>query len=108
MLTDLDLKLLERIVERYDEGRQPVTPAALSDVLDADATTIEACIDDLVANEMLAPVDDGYRPTITARELLDLDIDLEGSLIVLEFEAPDDEQPSETRDDGPDSPGEDG
>lgn len=98
MLTELDLTLLARIVERYDDDERPVTPATLSDVVDADESAIEVCLTELASHELLAPVDGGYRPTITARELLELDIDLEDALVVLEFEAPDDD-PVQTQDD---------
>jgi predicted transcriptional regulator len=108
MPTDLDMTLLARIVERYDDGQQPVTAASLADVLDRDESEIRDCLANLTANELLAPVDAGYRPTVTARELLALDIDLENELVVLDFDAPE-ERPPETRDraeHGDDSPGE--
>ena len=92
MLTELDLKLLAHIVERYGDDERPVTPATLSDVVDADESAIEVCLEELKTNELLAPVDGGYRPTTTARELLELDIDLEDALVILDFEAPDGER----------------
>jgi Domain of unknown function. len=98
MLTELDLTLLARIVERYGDGERPVTPATLSDVIDAEESAIEVWLDELASHELLAPVDGGYRPTITARELLELDIDPEDALVVLEFEAPDDD-PVQTQED---------
>lgn len=88
MLTDLDLAVLAHVVEWYDDDQQPVTLAALAATLDADEAAIRDCLDQLVANDLLAPVADGYRPTITARELLELDIDFEESLVVLDFDTP--------------------
>ena len=98
MLTELDLTLLARIVERYDHDERPVTPATLSAVVDANESAIEVCLAELASNELLASVDGGYRPTITARELLELDIDPEDALVILAFEAPDDD-PARTQDD---------
>lgn len=111
MLTDIDLRLLARIVGRHDDTQQPVTAATLADVFDTEKPDIEERLASLAANELLTPAEDGYRPTVTARELLELDIDLEGNLVVLDFDPPDDSLSRETErsnDDRPDngSPGE--
>jgi len=88
MLTDLDMAVLAHVVEQYDESQQRVMTADLAGALDADESEIRDCLGQLVANDLLAVVGDGYRPTITARELLALDIDFEDSLVVLDFDAP--------------------
>jgi len=87
MLTDIDLKLLARVVDRYDDSTGPVTAAGLADVVDGEESDIRECLAGLAANELLAPVEGGYRPTVTGRELLELDIDLENELVVFEFDS---------------------
>jgi len=97
MLTDLDLAVLTQIVEQYDDNQQPVTPADLDDTLDADESAIRDCLGPLVASDLVVVVGDGYRPTITARELLALDIDFEESLVVLDFDTPEASPSVDTR-----------
>jgi len=78
------LRILSRVVDRYDADQQPVTPAGIANATATDVEEIRACFDSLEENCLLTTVDDGgYRPTVTARELLELDID-EDSLLVLD------------------------
>lgn len=86
METELDLDVLEPIVARYDELERPVTARELVGVLEPSQSVIADCLSELADNELLAPEGDGYRPTITARELLELDIDAKSSMVVLDFE----------------------
>jgi predicted transcriptional regulator len=97
MLTDNDLAMLARVVEQYDDHQRPVTAEMLAETIETDRQSIEECLADLESNELLAPAGDGYRPTVTARELLELDLDLRNALVVLEF---DDRSPDGQTDDG--------
>lgn len=69
--------VLVALVARYDERGSPLSPAALAAVLDGDTDpcAVERCLDRLVDCELAAAGPDGYRPTVTGREFLDLDID---------------------------------
>jgi len=73
--------VLAATVEYYDSTGGPVTPAAITDTLDRDEATVATRFRQLVDCELLAPVQDGYRPTVTGREFLDLDVEC-GPIIV--------------------------
>lgn len=73
-------RLLEAVVARYDDTNRPVSPDALDGAIDgADVTdrlaTLKRC-------GLLAAAGEGVRPTVTARELLALDIDDPEVLVV--------------------------
>lgn len=80
-----ELQLLREVVDRYDETGQPLSPSAVVDPVDADAARVEACLQRFESNHLVVRVDGGFRPTVTARELLELDIDLDdNSLLILD------------------------
>lgn len=75
-MTRNQLQVLSWFVDRYDAAEQPVTPAAAADHFGIDVDTARSCFEEFESNHLLKPVDDrGYRPTVTARELLELDFD---------------------------------
>jgi predicted transcriptional regulator len=76
------LHVLSRLVIRYDERDAPVTPAEIARVVDADPETIREFFEDFESKHLLKPAGSGYRPTITARELLDLDLDDDATVIL--------------------------
>jgi predicted transcriptional regulator len=65
------IRLLTWLVDRYDTEEQPVTPAEVANRFDS-----------LESQCLLATVEGGYRPTVTARELLELDIDDDTFLVL--------------------------
>lgn len=69
--------ILTALVACYDERSAPLSPAVLADALDGDPhpRAVERCLDRLVDCKLAAAEPDGYRPTVTGREFLDLDID---------------------------------
>ena len=67
--------VLVALVARYDERGSPLSPAVLADALDGDPCTVERRLDGLVDCELAAADPNGYRPTVTGREFLELDID---------------------------------
>jgi len=69
-------RILAALVARYDERGSPLSPAVLATALDGDPDprTVERCLDRLVGCELVAAEPDGYRPTVTGREFLHLDI----------------------------------
>jgi predicted transcriptional regulator len=75
-MTGNKLQFLSWFVERYDAAEQPVTPIEAADHFGIDVETARTCFDEFESNDLLATVGDrGYRPTVTARELLELDVD---------------------------------
>ncbi len=76
------LRLLRWLVDRYDTEREPVTPAEVAEHFDGDTGAVDDALDSLESRCLLATAGDGYRPTVTARELLELDIDDDTFLIL--------------------------
>ena len=68
-------RLLEYVVEQYDRRERPVTPSEAASGLDLDPAVATHCMDAFADCHLVATEDDGYRPTVTARELLALDRD---------------------------------
>jgi hypothetical protein len=68
-------RLLEFVVRTYDDADRPLTPADAATSFDLDRERAADCFRRLAECELLASVEDGYRPTITARELLELNIE---------------------------------
>lgn len=68
--------VLATLVARSDERGAPLSPAVLAAALDGDPhpRTVKRCLDRLVDCELAAAEPDGYRPTVTGREFLDLNI----------------------------------
>lgn len=89
MNDELDPAILARLVEWYDESEEPLSPDTLTEQLDGNHEAIADCLETFAANDFLAPVEGGYRPTVTARELLELDIDFEETVLVLDLNPPD-------------------
>jgi predicted transcriptional regulator len=78
-----ELQLLKQMVDRYDAQQRPLTLAELVDCVDAEETTVESCVQNFQSNHLVTRVDErGYRPTVTARELLELGLTEESVLIV--------------------------
>lgn len=82
-----DLQLLSLVVETYDE-EGPVTPAMISPRIEGGLASVRECFERFEDCELVVAVEGGYRPTVTARELLELDIDA-GEKLIFDI-APDD------------------
>lgn len=75
-MTGKQLQVLSWLVERYDAAERPVTPTEAADHFGIDVETARSCFDEFESNHLLKSIDkQGYRPTVTARELLELDFD---------------------------------
>jgi DNA-binding IclR family transcriptional regulator len=85
-MTPSPSELVEFVVTTYEELERPLTPADAATRFAVDRATAEDCFDRLVECQLLATVDDGYRPTVTARELLELDIDDEFVIVDAELD----------------------
>ena len=68
-------EILAFVVSTYDERREPLAPAAVADRFELSPETAAERLGRLADCALLAREDGGYRPTVTARELLALDID---------------------------------
>jgi len=75
------IDLLAAIVDRYDECEQPVKPVEFART-PTQLQSIRDCFEDFNSKYLLAREDGGYRPTVTARELLELEIDDEELLLL--------------------------
>jgi predicted transcriptional regulator len=73
--------VLATLVDRYDSSTTPVSVTTLAGALDAEEETVSQRVSRLVACELAAPAAGGYRPTVTGRELLALDVE-DGPVIV--------------------------
>lgn len=74
-MTISQMEILSCLVDRYDYREEPVTLDEVAMIVDADITTVRKHFDQFESNYLVKAVGDGYRPTMTARELLDLDFD---------------------------------
>jgi len=68
-------RLLEYVVERYDRGERPVKPEDAASDLGIEESVVSHCLGAFADCHLVADEGEGYRPTVTARELLALDWD---------------------------------
>jgi len=74
--------LLEQLVALHDRRERPVAVAALADRLETDPATVRETLEPLHSSRLAEPREDGWVPTVTARELLDLDVDLDDPVVI--------------------------
>ena len=68
-------RLLEYVVDTYDQHERPVTAGEAARALDVDRALTARCLRAFADCHLVVPKADGYRPTVTARELLALEWD---------------------------------
>lgn len=68
-------RLLAFVVETYDEQNAPLCPSDIAAQFEVSTPEATRQFDRLHECELVTTEGDGYRPTVTARELLELDID---------------------------------
>ena len=68
------IDLLAAIVDRYDQSKEPVNPADFAQS-PTQLQSVRECFRDFESKHLLAREAGDYRPTVTARELLELHID---------------------------------
>jgi len=73
--------LLAFVAEQYDARERPVTAVDAAAAFDTSMECVSRLFRRLRDCELLAAVEGGYRPTVTGREYLALDID-DGTVIV--------------------------
>lgn len=76
--------LLAEVADGYDRTGEPVAARELRESLDVPGSALEESLDSLCEFELLERTARGYRPTVTGRELLALDVELE-DVLVLDF-----------------------
>lgn len=76
-----DCPVLALVVDRYDESGEPVSAGTVAHVLGREESAVRGRLTELVSCEFLASAGDGYRPTVTGREFLELDVEC-GPVIV--------------------------
>lgn len=69
------LALLADLVAAYDELERPVQATRVAAAGDADPETVRTRLTRLATCELVVAESGGFRPTVTARELLALDLD---------------------------------
>jgi predicted transcriptional regulator len=74
-VTDRRRELLALLVRAEDEGDVPLPVHEVATRLGADPASVGEDLDRLATMDLVAATEHGYRPTITGRELLELDID---------------------------------
>lgn len=80
------LDLLEVLTTAYEQNEDPVAVSDLATRVEKDSAAITDSLQSLESYELVKQSGQaGYVPTITARELLEIDID-EDSFFVLEFQ----------------------
>lgn len=72
--------VLETLVDLYRQSGDPVTARAVAASLDH--RTVEPQCRSLRGHDLLEATGDGYRPTVTAHELLALDVDADDVLVL--------------------------
>lgn len=77
-------QLLERLVALHETQQQPVSARALASEVDLQLSVVEDHLNALEECHLVKKPGDntGYAPTITAHELLALDIDKDGLVVV--------------------------
>ncbi|WP_436930710.1 hypothetical protein [Halosimplex halobium] len=74
--------VLAATVDRYRESGAPVTAAGVAESCGAPEAAVARSLESLCEFELLEPTDQGYRPTVTAREFLALDVEPDDVLVL--------------------------
>jgi len=74
--------VLVAVRDEYDTVDEPVTPRQIATVVETPPRQIRPILKSLCRSEFLTQTAGGYRPTITAREFLELDVKLSDVAVV--------------------------
>jgi len=74
--------VLVAICEKYDTVDEPVGPTQIATAVGTTPRQVRPILKSLRRTEFVAETAEGYRPTITAREFLELDIQLSEVAVV--------------------------
>jgi predicted transcriptional regulator len=84
-MTTTKRAVLRELVEQFETACQPLPPEKLASLVDTHCTEVTAALESLEDLHLVAIVDDGYRPTVTAFELVERDL-LDQGLLVIDVE----------------------
>lgn len=76
--------VLEAVCDAAESGATPLSVQDIATATDTTPRRLRPVLESLRRAEFLRRTDDGYRPTVTAREFLELDVELK-DVAVLEF-----------------------
>jgi predicted transcriptional regulator len=76
------MQLLSLLVSQYDERDEAVTAADIAAAADTETASVRDTFEEFRSKYLVKSVNDGYRPTVTARQLLALDIDDDAAVIL--------------------------
>lgn len=74
--------VLVAVVDRYRESNGAVTARELAERQGVSEEAFAQPLESLCEFELLESTEDGYRPTVTARELLALDVELDDVFVL--------------------------
>jgi len=74
--------VLVEVVDQYEQSEEPVTARTVAESQAVPEETLSNTLESLCEFELLELTEEGYRPTVTARELLALDIELDDVLVL--------------------------
>jgi predicted transcriptional regulator len=76
--------VLVAVLDEYDTVDEPVGPQQIATAVETTPRQVQQTLDSLCRAEFLTRTAKGYRPTVTAREFIELDIEL-SDVAVVEF-----------------------
>lgn len=74
--------VLVAVVDHYRKSNEPVTARSIAESEGIPEEALTQPLESLCEFELLEPTERGYRPTVTAREFLALDIEPEDVLVL--------------------------
>jgi len=74
--------VLVEVFDRYRESGEPVAAETIAESLNVPEERLSSVFESLREFELLVRTDGGYRPTVTAEELLALDIELDDVVVL--------------------------
>ncbi len=74
--------VLVEVVDCHRTSDEPVSARAVADSLGVPESALAGPLDSLCEFDLLARTETGYRPTVTAEELLALDIELDDTVVL--------------------------
>lgn len=75
--------VLVTLCDRYDATESPVTAETIADLCGESMTDVSPVLRSLCGTDFAVETDAGYRPTITAKEFLQLDVEL-GDVVAID------------------------
>lgn len=74
--------VLVAVRDEFDAVDEPVSPQQIATAVGTTPRQIQPTLDSFCQAEFLGRTTDGYRPTVTAREFLELDVELSDVAVV--------------------------